>query len=137
VEPRRVRRGRSAPERAILRVVCGPSSLTHDRSSKRDRVTRHSLGRASLTYLVIDWTGLRLTALERATVQDLDEHRRAFLARRSIAKNKKPIWNELHDVLFDAVIDRLPPREDREPDGPLFPTSRAITSAPRSPAPVD
>jgi hypothetical protein len=54
-------------------------------------------------------------------VQDLDQHRRAFLARHSIAKNKKPVWNELHDVLFDAMIDRLPPREDPDPEAPLFP----------------
>jgi integrase len=73
-----------------------------------------------LPYLVIDWTGLRLTALERAKVHDLDEHRRALLARRSIAKNRKPVWNELHDVLFDAIVDRLPPREDRDLDAPLF-----------------
>jgi integrase len=73
-----------------------------------------------LPYLVIDWTGLRLTALEHAQVRDLDEHRRALLARRSIAKNKKPVWTELHDVLFDAIIDRLPPREDRDLDAPLF-----------------
>jgi hypothetical protein len=39
-----------------------------------------------LPYLVIDWTGLRLSALEHAKVHDLDEHRRALLARRSIAK---------------------------------------------------
>jgi hypothetical protein len=57
-----------------------------------------------LPYLMIDWTGLRLTALEKAKVYDLDEHRRALLARRSIAKNRKPVWNELHDVLFDAVV---------------------------------
>jgi integrase len=66
---------------------------------------------------MIDWTGLRLTALERAKVQDLDEHRRAFLARRSIAKNKKPVWNEL----FDAVVAQLPPREDRDLEAALFP----------------
>jgi integrase len=74
-----------------------------------------------LPYLVIDWTGLRLSALERARVRDLDEHRRAVLARRSIAKNKKPVWNELHDVLLQATLDRLPPREDRDLDAPLYP----------------
>lgn len=73
-----------------------------------------------LPYLAIDWTGLRLSALEQAQVRDLDEHRRALLARRSTAKNKKPVWNELHDVLFDAIVERLPPREDRDLDSPLF-----------------
>jgi len=70
---------------------------------------------------MIDWTGLRLTALEKARVHDLDEHRRAPLARRSIAKNRKPVRNELHDVLFDAVVAQLPPREDRDLEAPLFP----------------
>jgi integrase len=74
-----------------------------------------------LPYLVIDWTGLRITAVERAKVRDLDEHRRSLLARRSIAKNKRPVWNELHDVLFDATIAGLPPREDRDLDAALYP----------------
>ena len=73
-----------------------------------------------LPYLVIDWTGLRLSALEHAQVRDLDEHRRAVLARRSIAKNKKPVWVELHEVLFEATVAALPPREDRDPDAPLY-----------------
>lgn len=42
-----------------------------------------------LPYLVIDWTGLRLGALEEAKVRDLDERRQAFLARASVTKNKK------------------------------------------------
>ena len=74
-----------------------------------------------LPYLVIDWTGLRLGALEEAKVRDLDERRQAFLARASVAKNEKPIWLALHDVLFEAVLAELPPREDRDLDAPLFP----------------
>ena len=74
-----------------------------------------------LPYLVIDWTGLRLTALEKAKVGALDERRRALLARRSIAKNKRPVWVELHEVLLEATVAQLPPREDRDLDAPLFP----------------
>jgi hypothetical protein len=37
---------------------------------------RHQL----LPYLVIDWTAVRVGALEEAKVRDLDEHRQAFLA---------------------------------------------------------
>jgi integrase len=73
-----------------------------------------------LPYLVIDWTGLRIGALEEATVRDLDEHRQAFLARASIAKNEKPIWIALHDILFAATLAQLPPREDRDLDAQLF-----------------
>jgi integrase len=59
--------------------------------------------------------------LEQAKVGDLDERRQAFLARASIAKNQKPIWLALHDVLFEAVLAGLPPREDRDLDASLFP----------------
>jgi hypothetical protein len=72
-------------------------------------------------YLVIDWTGLRLSALEEARVRELDEHRQAFLACASVAKNEKPIWLALHDVLFAATVAGLPPREDRDLDAQLFP----------------
>jgi integrase len=74
-----------------------------------------------LAYLLIDWTGLRLGAVEHARVAELDEHRHALLARASVAKNRKPIWVGLHDVLFEAVVGQLPPREDRDLNAPLFP----------------
>jgi integrase len=74
-----------------------------------------------LPYLVIDWTGLRLGALEEAKVGDLDERRQAFLARASVAKNEKPTWLALHDLLFEAVVAGLPPRDDRDLDASLFP----------------
>jgi integrase len=74
-----------------------------------------------LPYLVIDWTGLRLGALEDAKVRDLDERRQAFLARASVAKNEKPTWLALHDVLFRALLAGQPPREDRDLDAGLFP----------------
>ena len=74
-----------------------------------------------LPYLLIDWTGLRLGAVEGARIADLDEHRQAILARASIAKNRRPIWVGLHDVLFEAIVRRLPAREDRDLDARLFP----------------
>lgn len=74
-----------------------------------------------LPYLVIDWTAIRVGALEAARVRELDEHRQALLARLSVAKNEKPVWLGLHDVLFAAIVAGLPPREDRDLDTPLFP----------------
>jgi integrase len=74
-----------------------------------------------LPYLLIDWTGLRIGAVEGAKVGDLDEHRQALLARASIAKNRKPIWVGLHDVLFEAIVERLPAHKDRDLDALLFP----------------
>jgi hypothetical protein len=75
-------------------------------------------------------------ALEEAKVRNLDERRQAFLARASVAKNEKPTWLALHDLLFDAVVAGLPPREDRDLDASLFPASSARTCGHRSPAPV-
>jgi integrase len=74
-----------------------------------------------LQYLLIDWTGLRIGAVEEARVADLDEHRQALLARASVAKNGKPIWVGLHDVLFEAIVMQLPPPDDRDLDAFLFP----------------
>jgi integrase len=74
-----------------------------------------------LPYLMIDWTGLRVGAMQAAKVGDLDEHRQALLARLSVSKNGKAIWLGLHDVLFEATLAQLPAREDRDLDAPLFP----------------
>jgi integrase len=38
-----------------------------------------------------------------------------------VAKNEKPVWLGLHDVLFAAIVAGLPPREDRDLDAQLFP----------------
>ena len=78
---------------------------------------RHHL----LPYLLIDWTGLRVGAIRGARVGDLDERRQALLARASIAKNRKPLWVGLHDVLFAAMVASMPPREDRDLAAPLVP----------------
>jgi integrase len=74
-----------------------------------------------LPYLLIDWTGLRIGAVQEARVADLDEHRQALLGRASVAKNRKPIWVGIHDVLFEAIVAQLPVREDRDLEAPLFP----------------
>jgi integrase len=70
--------------------------------------------------LVLDATGCRVGELEGAQVRDLDEDRRAWLIRASVAKTKKARWAHLPDDLFDIVVARLPAREDRDPDAPLF-----------------
>jgi integrase len=63
----------------------------------------------------------RWDRLEEAKVRDLYRRRQAFLVRASVANNEKPVWLALHDVLFEAVLAGLPPREDRDPDAELFP----------------
>lgn len=78
-----------------------------------------------LGLLVLDATGVRVGELEAARVADLDESRKAWLVRAAISKTRRARWVELPDDLFEALIARLPAREDRKPDGPLFPYATA------------
>jgi integrase len=98
-----------------------PSDMVVPIAAHVEAVARMIPPQYLLPYLTIDWTALRIGAIEGAKVADLDEHRQALLARASIAKNKKPIWVDLHDVLFEAIVAQLPAREDRDLDAPLFP----------------
>jgi integrase len=78
-----------------------------------------------LAALVLDATGARVGELEAARVGDLDETRRAWLVRAAIAKTRRPRWVTLPDDLYDALLARLPAREDRDADAPLFPDATA------------
>lgn len=71
--------------------------------------------------LVLDATGVRIGELEAARIGDLDESRRAWLVRAAISKTRRARWVALPDDLYAAVVERLPPREDRDPTAPLFP----------------
>lgn len=75
--------------------------------------------------LVLEATGARIGEIEAARVGDLDESRRAWLVRAKIAKTRKPRWVELPDDLYSVVVSRLPAREDRDPEAPLFPIGSA------------
>jgi integrase len=71
--------------------------------------------------LALDATGARVGEVAAAKIGDLDEGRRAWLVRAAVAKRRRPRWVELPDDLFTVVADRLPAREDRDPEAPLFP----------------
>lgn len=73
-----------------------------------------------LGMLVLDATGARVGELAAATVGDLDEERKAWLVRAKVSKTRRPRWVVLPDDLFQVVFDRLPAREDRDVDAPLF-----------------
>lgn len=73
-----------------------------------------------LALLVLDATGCRVGELEAARAGDLDEQRQAWLVRAAVSKTRRARWVELPDDLFAATLERLPPREDRDPDAPLF-----------------
>ena len=74
-----------------------------------------------LPLLVIDECGPRVRELETAQVGDLDEHRKAIRVRWTFEKNERYRHLELPDDLFDGLLAMLPPREDRDLEGPLFP----------------
>ncbi|MCS7007366.1 MAG: site-specific integrase [Thermoleophilia bacterium] len=78
-----------------------------------------------LALLTLDATGARIGELAAARVGDLDEARRAWLVRARVAKTRRPRWVELPDDLFAVLLERLPPREDRDPQAPLFPIGSA------------
>lgn len=79
----------------------------------------------SIPYLVgllaLDATGVRVGELEAARIGDLDEQKRAWLVRAAVSKTRRARWVELPADLFDAVVERLPAREDRDSAAPLFP----------------
>jgi integrase len=74
-----------------------------------------------LAMLVLEGTGVRVGELEAARIRDLDESRRAWLVRASVSKTRRPRWIDLPDDLYQATVDRLPAREDRDADAPLYP----------------
>ena len=74
-----------------------------------------------LPLLILDECGPRVNELETAVVGDLDEDRRAIRVRPDAEKNERYRYLHLPDDLFAALLATLPPREDRDPEAPLFP----------------
>jgi integrase len=85
--------------------------------------------RVAPTYLLglitLDATGARVGEVAAARVGDLDEARMAWLVRAKVAKTRKARWVELPEGLFEAVVSRLPAREDRDLEAHLFPIGSA------------
>lgn len=70
--------------------------------------------------LWLDWSGARLGSVESVRIGDYDEPRRRVRLRASTTKTRAALWVDLPDVLAEAIEATLPPREDRDPDAPLF-----------------
>lgn len=73
-----------------------------------------------LALVVLDVTGCRVGELEAARVGDLDERQRTWLVRASVAKTRRARWVALPDDVWAALLERLPPRDDRDPNARLF-----------------
>jgi integrase len=78
-----------------------------------------------LALLFLDWSGARVSAIDRTKVNDYDEARRRVRLRKQATKTRKALWVELHPALDDALKATLPPREDRDPEARLFASSGA------------
>jgi integrase len=76
----------------------------------------------ALAVLVLDATGMRVGELEEKGLRcgDLDEPNTRWRIRRAVEKGRRGRWVSLPADLFAAVIATLPPREDRNPDQPVF-----------------
>jgi integrase len=78
--------------------------------------------RYALAVLVLDATGMRVGELEERALRraDLDEPNSRWRIRRAVEKGRRGRWVSLPPDLFEAVVSTLPPREDRQPDQPVF-----------------
>ncbi len=79
--------------------------------------------RYALALLVLDATGMRVGELEEKGLccGDLDEPNTRWRVRRALEKGRRGRWVSLPPDLYAAVLATLPPREDRDPDRPVFP----------------
>jgi integrase len=73
-----------------------------------------------LALVALDVTGCRVGELEAARVGDLDERQQAWLVRAAVSKTRRPRWVALPDDVWQALLERLPPRDDRDPHARLF-----------------
>jgi integrase len=81
--------------------------------------------RHRLALLFLDWSGARVSAIDRTLVGDYDEARRRVRLRKQTTKTRKALWIDLPPVLADALETSLGPREDRDPEARLFAGSGA------------
>ena len=75
--------------------------------------------RYRLPLLVLEACAMRIGELEGLTWGDVDEHEGRWRVHRVTAKSRKSRWVLVPPDLFAAVL-ALVPREDRQPDGPVF-----------------
>jgi integrase len=73
-----------------------------------------------LPLLWLDWSGARVGSIGNVKVGDYDEPARRVRLRAAVTKTRRALWVDLPDVLAEAIEATLPPREDRDPDAPLF-----------------
>jgi integrase len=78
-----------------------------------------------LPLLFLDWSGVRVSAIDKLLVGDYDEQRQRLRLRKAIVKTRNALWLDLPPALADALELTLGPREDRDPAARLFLVSGA------------
>jgi integrase len=61
-----------------------------------------------LAFLFLDWSGARVSAIDKTLVSDYDHKRRRVRLRSATTKTRRALWIELHPVLADAIEATLP-----------------------------
>jgi hypothetical protein len=88
--------------------------------------------RHRLPLLFLDWSGARVSTIDRTLVGDYDEQRRRIRLRAATTKTRRALWVELPDVLADAVEAGLGPRETANLARDCFPLVVLMLCVPRS-----
>jgi integrase len=78
-----------------------------------------------LAFLFLDWSGARVSAIDRTLIGDYDEGRRRLRLRAATTKTRRALWIELPPDLAEAIEANLGPREDRDLGARLFRESGA------------
>ena len=106
----------------VLSSVCPPKHA-HEFVPQQPRARTYAFSMLALLFL--DWSGVRVAAINLTLVGDYDEARRRVRLRKQTTKTRKALWIDLHPILADALEATLPPREDRDPKARLFAGSGA------------
>jgi integrase len=97
-----------------------PPSAEHVEAVYRLLPSKHRLA-----LLWLDWSGARVSSIDRVLVGDYDEQRRRVRLRAATTKTRRALWVELDPVLADAIEASIGPREDRDLEARLFASSGA------------
>lgn len=102
-----------------------PEEINPPSADHLEAVYRLLPSKHRLPMLWLDWSGARVSSVDRTLVGDYDEPRRRVRLRAATTKTRKALWVELHPALADALEAQLGPREDRDPNAHLFAESGA------------
>jgi integrase len=115
-----------ARDRVVVRMPWNePEEINPPTAEHVEGVYRLLSSRHRLALLWLDWSGARVSSVDRLLVGDYDVYERRVLLRARPSKTRKPLWVELHPLLAEAIEASLGPRDDRSLDARLFADSGA------------